>query len=53
MSHADTSETLDLVAEDVTELSWEELTKEVVNYVSPCRGGCGTSLPSTISTNCR
>ncbi|MET8000565.1 hypothetical protein [Nonomuraea glycinis] len=39
------AEILDLIADDVTDITWEELTKEVVNGTSPCRGGCGTTVP--------
>ncbi|MEV5498726.1 hypothetical protein AB0M50_25330 [Nonomuraea fuscirosea] len=53
MSQTETTEIFDLTAEDVSELSWEELTKTIVSGPSPCRGsygGCGTTLPGTVIT---
>lgn len=53
VSQTETTEIFDLTAEDVSELSWEELTKTIVSGPSPCRGsygGCGTTLPGTVIT---
>ncbi|WP_131736171.1 hypothetical protein [Actinomadura roseirufa] len=44
---------LDLQVEDVTQLSWEDLTKAMESKperTSPCVGGCGTSYPPCANT---
>ncbi|WP_433438272.1 hypothetical protein [Nonomuraea sp. CA-141351] len=42
---------IDLVAEDVTDITWEELTGQIVNGTSPCGNGCGTTIPVTTPTD--